>query len=76
MADVIETTCPRCSTLLELDAVPTDAFICGRCGAELVGGLVQVVHRIAATMQRSDFRDDDPTPVETPVPLLPVKGTG
>lgn len=74
--DLVEATCARCRTRLELGTVPREEFVCGRCGAVLAAVVVQVVHRISTTVRgiHTDYTDDDPTPVESRVPLPDPKG--
>lgn len=73
--DHIEISCAHCHSKLESPTVPAELFTCGKCGATLAADLVHVIHHVSTTVKAwpTDYHTEDPTPVQTPAPLQPLR---
>jgi hypothetical protein len=73
--DTIEISCAHCLSRMDAMAVPIEAFPCGVCGAILEPVVVHVVHHVSTVLKAlpTDYQDDDPTPVQTPIPLRAIR---
>jgi PHP family Zn ribbon phosphoesterase len=76
LPDVVEIACAGCRRVSEAAQVPGGSFRCPSCGVMLDPVVVTSVHRVATTLVRTDFDEDDLTPVADVVPLPPVGGKG
>lgn len=76
--DQVEISCAFCLRRFDAMAVPKEVFPCSFCGATLRPDLIHVLHHVSTTLVAapSDYSDDDPTPVQTPVPLRAAREQG